>query len=669
MLTVVCVRWGTQFGVEYVERLHDMVRRNLPEGFEGRFVCLTERPEDIKSLAGVETALLPAGLSGWWNKMALFKPGLLAPGRVLYFDLDTVIVGPLDRLAAFDCHLGVLRDVYRPDGYQTSIMFFRAGTPLTDSIWDEFEKRGNSPALEWPGGDQEFLERFYREYLPQRLEAAHGKGSKPWPPEMLQEYFPGMLRSYKQDCIDGPPRGTSVVFFHGRPRPHEAGGWVEKIWNTGVGSPTELVMIPNVPQAVVLENVRDALRDGRCDFIELSEPHTRPCVIVGGAPSLKNYLGTIAFMQRGGAVVLALNGTDRYLREHRIVADAHVVCDAKPHSVAWYCPGGKKLYASMVDPGLREKAHMDPEAELTVWHPLTDGIEKLVPDGAPLFGGGSTVAMRALTLAYGMGFRRFHLFGIDSSYAADAHHVYAQPANDAERVLDMICEGRAFKAAPWMVQQAEDFRRIVPALLREGCEVYVFGEGLIPCIAEHMKPLAVDQRAAAILERLPPGPVRGVEVGVFAGDLSRRLLARADLYLTMVDSWSTEHPVAYVATGDYHTGMSAAEQSAAQEIARGVTDFASNRRRIIAQDSVQVAREISDQSLDFVFIDADHSYEGCRADLRAWLPKVRPGGLLCGHDYDNPDFPGFGVKQAVDELLGNVELGANFTWFKRIPHG
>jgi predicted O-methyltransferase YrrM len=74
--------------------------------------------------------------------------------------------------------------------------------------------------------------------------------------------------------------------------------------------------------------------------------------------------------------------------------------------------------------------------------------------------------------------------------------------------------------------------------------------------------------------------------------------------------------------------------------------------------------------LDFVFIDADHSYEGCKADIEAWFPKVKPGGLLSGHDYDNPDFPEFGVKRAVDEFAArhghSVELGDNLTWFIRL---
>ena len=48
--------------------------------------------------------------------------------------------------------------------------------------------------------------------------------------------------------------------------------------------------------------------------------------------------------------------------------------------------------------------------------------------------------------------------------------------------------------------------------------------------------------------------------------------------------------------------------------------------------SVAAAAAFSDASLDFVFIDADHSYAATKADIEAWRSKVRPGGILCGHD-------------------------------------
>jgi len=68
--------------------------------------------------------------------------------------------------------------------------------------------------------------------------------------------------------------------------------------------------------------------------------------------------------------------------------------------------------------------------------------------------------------------------------------------------------------------------------------------------------------------------------------------------------------------------------------------------------SVEAAKMFKDNALDLIFIDADHKYESVKEDIIAWLPKVRKGGILSGHDYDGEDNMHPGVKQAVDEIFG-----------------
>jgi len=214
-------------------------------------------------------------------------------------------------------------------------------------------------------------------------------------------------------------------------------------------------------------------------------------------------------------------------------------------------------------------------------------------------------------------------------------------------------------------------------MLALGCEIFVHGSGMLPYAAELMAKHGTisgpDLRAEEILKRVN-GARFGAEIGVFTGDLSKRLLARRpELTLYMVDSWSAEHSTAFKESDDFHATLDQYQQDIFADMAKMGTSFAGDRAKILRKDSLAAAREIADGALDFVFIDADHSYEGCSSDIAAWFPKVKPGGLISGHDYANNDYK-FGpmVKRAVDEfVLANnltLDLGENFTWFAVKPH-
>ena len=77
----------------------------------------------------------------------------------------------------------------------------------------------------------------------------------------------------------------------------------------------------------------------------------------------------------------------------------------------------------------------------------------------------------------------------------------------------------------------------------------------------------------------------------------------------------------------------------------------------------EVASQFEDNSVDFVFIDADHNYESVKKDILSWLPKMKKGGIMSGHDYFNKTC---GVKQAVDEIFENVVIGTNNIWMIEI---
>ncbi|KKL73400.1 hypothetical protein LCGC14_2075280 [marine sediment metagenome] len=88
--------------------------------------------------------------------------------------------------------------------------------------------------------------------------------------------------------------------------------------------------------------------------------------------------------------------------------------------------------------------------------------------------------------------------------------------------------------------------------------------------------------------------------------------------------------------------------------------IACGRVRVLCALSELGSVLIPDSSLDWVYIDGDHTYEGCKNDLSVWPAKVRAGGVVAGHDYSPEREALQGVTAAVDEhiaALGDVALG------------
>lgn len=146
-----------------------------------------------------------------------------------------------------------------------------------------------------------------------------------------------------------------------------------------------------------------------------------------------------------------------------------------------------------------------------------------------------------------------------------------------------------------------------------------------------------------IIDLLPTGSVIA-EVGVFAGEATIQFLRSPKVsFVACVDNW----------LGGYDEGDVAS--NADMEVARFAFDqrmasVLSGRYCVFNGESLQAASVCIKASLDLVYLDANHSYESLHQDIQAWLPGVKPGGWVAGHDYNKAQFPG--VVRAVDELVG-----------------
>ena len=175
------------------------------------------------------------------------------------------------------------------------------------------------------------------------------------------------------------------------------------------------------------------------------------------------------------------------------------------------------------------------------------------------------------------------------------------------------------------------------------------------------------QRAETIIERAPESGLV-VELGFLTGNMMMQALSRRpDVSWVAVDNWlpMEEQPERYFLTKDDHAMKDKNQCARDREMAylRASTHKAS----VLHMSTKDAAKFVADGSCDVVFIDADHSYEGAKEDIQNWLPKVKKGGWIGGHDYLNPDPRFEGVDLAVDELFtGEVLRDQNFTWWAKV---
>jgi len=147
----------------------------------------------------------------------------------------------------------------------------------------------------------------------------------------------------------------------------------------------------------------------------------------------------------------------------------------------------------------------------------------------------------------------------------------------------------------------------------------------------------------------------GVEVGVQRAAFAEQILSTwRGTRLYCVDPWkaypeSDYRDLSNVSQTDQDRNFAEARERLRRFGARAV---------ILRMESRQAAALFQDRQLDFVYLDARHDYESVAADIRVWSPKIRPGGILSGHDYLNGLLAegDFGVKRAVQEFAKAFRL-------------
>ncbi len=223
--TIICMKWGTRYGPEYVNRLASMVRRNVSR--PTRFLCFTDNIEGISP--DIETAPLPAiaipdRIRWWtWRKLSVWQHPLAdIAGDVLFLDLDLVITGPLDSFFDFEAGRYVAIENWTQRGQNignTSVFRFPAGRHT--HIFHYFEQNAEAVLSRW---------RTEQHYISDTI------GDMVfWPEQWCVSFKHSLLPPWPLNFVRSArlPKDTRVVAFTGRPKPHEAlkGKWPVRRWH------------------------------------------------------------------------------------------------------------------------------------------------------------------------------------------------------------------------------------------------------------------------------------------------------------------------------------------------------------------------------------------------------------------------------------------------------
>jgi len=212
-VTVLCVwvKGNVNYPPVYVHRLQQMVKKWMDRPY--RFVCLTDRPWELRSVDTIPVPC-PRPLQGWWTKIRCFDASLYLSGRILYLDLDTLIVGPLGPILDYPSKFALIPHAGLFEG--------RDGRAVV--------KRFNSSVMVWDAGVNH---RLFDDWTPSVAQRLHG--DQDWYGEQMHdadlmplEWFPRI----SELGLEKPGKHAKVVLMK-TPKNEEAAKrwtWVDLAW-------------------------------------------------------------------------------------------------------------------------------------------------------------------------------------------------------------------------------------------------------------------------------------------------------------------------------------------------------------------------------------------------------------------------------------------------------
>ncbi len=178
----------------------------------------------------------------------------------------------------------------------------------------------------------------------------------------------------------------------------------------------------------------------------------------------------------------------------------------------------------------------------------------------------------------------------------------------------------------------------------------------------------VGAKREKLLDCLPKGG-RVAEIGVYVGDFSERIYEQTSpMQLHLIDPWTFQDDEEY-SLDDSNVPQAKADQHYQRVCDRFAPQIEAEVIKVHRDYSQDAVEQFPDDYFDWIYIDANHTYEACLSDLRLYGPKVKSTGFICGHDFANHSGAlqmKFGVVEAVNQFV--QETGYEFTLLTYEPY-
>ena len=213
---ILCMKWGTKYGPEYVNRLYAMVRRHLQGDFN--FVCLTDNAQGIRpevQCLPIPSLDLPPGIpERGWTKLTTFAADLHGlRGTALFLDVDVVVTGPLDEFFTHPGEFLIIHDHKRPWRVTGNSSVYR------------FELGAHPDVLEYFRGHFDEIRQQFRNEQAYLSDVLHKQGKlQYWPASWCPSFKYHCIPTWPTNYWQPPfvPEDARIVIFHGECNPPDA---------------------------------------------------------------------------------------------------------------------------------------------------------------------------------------------------------------------------------------------------------------------------------------------------------------------------------------------------------------------------------------------------------------------------------------------------------------